>query len=304
MKRLLSIFAVMAMVLSMQSCIGSSDTPDYNQSISLKGYNHVTEITSSSSDNVRLKAAKYNIGINMTANTLDLDITGAFDANGDETTMYLKNIKFSYSATTGFTFSLAEATPTSSDGTEHKITGLNGNITQWAIVNSDQTAYFYMSLLQISYTLDSKYDVFATIETSTGTSPEVLFTNCSTTTTAESVSPFSTTVTTYMITFNSTTSANVTLRSAQFSQRMPQTSMVFPNIPVTLTKDGYVLEAAEITPTINDTPMPSYKISNFKLEATNKGTVANTSFNCTISDVLYTVKGYGTMKAKSSTSDQ
>lgn len=292
------------MVLSMQSCIGSSDTPDYNQSISLKGYNHVTDLTSSADNNIYLKAAKYNIGINMTAYTIDLDITGTFSESGDETTLHFKDIKYTYSATTGFSFSLAEATPTSSDGTEHKVTNLNGNITQWAIVNSDQTSYFYMSLLKINYTLDSKYEVFATIETSTGTSPEVLFTNCSTTTTAENVSPFSTTVTTYMITFNSTTSANVTLRNAQFSQRMPQTSMVFPNIPVKLTQDGYILEAGEITPTINDTPMPSYKISNFKLETSSKGTVVNTSFNCTISDVPYTVKGYGSISAKSSTSDQ
>ncbi len=295
MKKLLSIFAVLAMVLMTQSCVGSSDTPDYNQSISLKGYNHINELTSTDNP-IRLKAAKYNIGINMGDYTMDIDITGAYDASGDETTLYFKKIKYSYSSTTGFTFSLAEATPTSSDGTEHKVTDLKGNITQWAILNSGESTYFFLSLLQISYTLDSKYEVFATIETSTSTLPEVLFTNCSTKTTAESVSPFSTTVTTYMVKFNSTTNADVILRNAQFSQRMPQTSMVFPNLPVTLTKDGYVIEAAEITPTVNDTPMASYKISNFKFEATNKGTISNTSFNCTISDVPYTVTGYGTMK--------
>ena len=41
MKKLISLFAILAMVFSMQSCINSGDTPDATQTIALKGYNHI-----------------------------------------------------------------------------------------------------------------------------------------------------------------------------------------------------------------------------------------------------------------------
>ena len=43
MKKLISLFAILAMVFSMQSCINSGDTPDATQTIALKGYNHIHE---------------------------------------------------------------------------------------------------------------------------------------------------------------------------------------------------------------------------------------------------------------------
>ena len=61
MKKLISLFAILAMVFSMQSCINSGDTPDATQTIALKGYNHIHEPAKVDAP-LRNKAAKIRNG--------------------------------------------------------------------------------------------------------------------------------------------------------------------------------------------------------------------------------------------------
>lgn len=150
-----------------------------------------------------------------------------------------------------------------------------------------------ITVLQISYTVNDKYDIFATLQTSTSATPEIYYTNCSTTTSAEGIAPFTTTVTTYLVNFITSTKANVTIVSAQFAQRMPQMTMVFPGVDVEMTASGYVFKADELIPKISDTPMPSYKVTNFRMETSSKGAVANVAFNCNIKGLNYSVAAMG-----------
>ena len=117
--------------------------------------------------------------------------------------------------------------------------------------------------------------------------------SCSTTTSAEGIAPFTTTVTTYLVNFITSTKANVTIVSAQFAQRMPQMTMVFPNVDVEMTASGYVFKADELIPKISDTPMPNYKVTNFRMETSSKGAVASVAFNCNIKGLNYSVAAMG-----------
>ena len=223
MKKLISLFAILAMVFSMQSCINSGDTPDATQTIALKGYNHIHEPAKVDAP-LRNKAAKYEMDINLSQMTMTLKATGAIESDGEEISLVFNNIALKYDQTNGgFSFSLPEATPVASDGNNYKVTDLNGSIAAYALSNSATSSMVTaITVLQISYTVNDKYDIFATLQTSTSATPEIYYTNCSTTTSAEGIAPFTTTVTTYLVNFITSTKANVTIVSAQFAQRMPQ----------------------------------------------------------------------------------
>ena len=308
MKKLISLFAILAMVFSMQSCINSGDTPDATQTIALKGYNHIHEPAKVDAP-LRNKAAKYEMDINlsqMTMSKYEMDInlsqmtmtlkaTGAIESDGEEISLVFNNITLKYDQTNGgFTFSLPEATPVASDGNNYKVTDLNGSIAAYALSNSTRSSMVTaITVLQISYTVNDKYDIFATLQTSTSATPEIYYTNCSTTTSAEGIAPFTTTVTTYLVNFITSTKANVTIVSAQFAQRMPQMTMVFPDVDVEMTASGYVFKADELIPKISDTPMPNYKVTNFRMETSSKGAVASVAFNCNIRGLNYSVAAMG-----------
>ena len=110
MKKLISLFAILAMVFSMQSCINSGDTPDATQTIALKGYNHIHEPAKTDAP-LRNKAAKYEMDINLSQMTMTLKATGAIESDGEEISLVFNNIALKYDQTNGgFTFSLPEAT--------------------------------------------------------------------------------------------------------------------------------------------------------------------------------------------------
>ena len=100
-------------------------------------------------------------------------------------------------------------------------------------------------------------------------------------------------MTTYLVNFITSTKANVTIVSAQFAQRMPQMTMVFPDVDVEMTASGYVFKADELIPKISDTPMPSHKVTNFRMETSSKGAVASVAFNCNIKGLNYSVAAMG-----------
>ena len=280
MKKLISLFAILAMVFSMQSCINSGDTPDATQTIALKGYNHIHEPAKVDAP-LRNKAAKYEMDINLSQMTMTLKATGAIESDGEEISLVFNNIALKYDKTNGgFSFSLPEATPVASNGKDYKVTDLNGSIAAYALRNSTTSSMVTaITVLQISYTVNDKYDIY--------------YTNCSTTTSAEGIAPFTTTVTTYLVNFITSTKANVTIVSAQFAQRMPQMTMVFPGVDVEMTASGYVFKADELIPKISDTPMPSYKVTNFRMETSSKGAVASVAFNCNIKGLNYSVAAMG-----------
>lgn len=290
MKRLLSIFAILAMVFSVQSCIGSSDSPDQTASVSLKGYNHIYE--PGQADNpVRNKTAKCDLEVNLSKMTMTVASTGALASDGEEITLTFTNVPMKYSQAKGFTFELPTTTPLSSDGKEHKVSNLKGTFVTYGI--SDNTSMIAINVLQLSYTVDGQYVVNTTMQSPIDNDskvPQLYFTNCSTTTTAEGLDPFSTTVTTYLVYFTAADKADVRIFNAQFAQRMPQLTMVFPDVPVKFTAEGYVLDAETVVPKINDTPQPGYEVKNFQMNITDNASLATVVFNCNIKDAAYTTR--------------
>ena len=290
MKRLLSIFAILAMVFSIQSCIGNSDNPDYTQSVQLKGYNHIYE--PDKTDNpVRNKTAKCVLDVNISQMTMTLASTGAIESDGEEITLTFTDIPMKYSQSKGFSFELPTTTPVSSDGKDYKVSNLKGTFVTYGI--SDNTTMVAINVLQLSYTVDNKYVITTTMQTPIDTdskAPQYYFVNSSTTTTAAGLEPFSTTVTSYLVYLTAADKADVRIINAQFAQRMPQMTMVFADVPVKLTAEGYELEAETIVPKINDTPQPNYEVKNFKMNITDNASTATVVFNCNIMDAAYTTR--------------
>ena len=67
MKKLISLFAILAMVFSMQSCINSGDTPDATQTIALKGYNHIHEPAKVDAPRLHAVAVRHTVAVSVAA---------------------------------------------------------------------------------------------------------------------------------------------------------------------------------------------------------------------------------------------
>lgn len=101
-----------------------------------------------------------------------------------------------------------------------------------------------------------------------------------TTSTDEQGTVFSTDTPAYNLTLASDLkTASLEISGAQFIASMPAMNITLPNIPVKIAGTNVILEASEITPTINNTPFPSFPISNFKATI-NLASTANISFQC------------------------
>lgn len=61
---------------------------------------------------------------------------------------------------------------------------------------------------------------------------------------------------------NTSLAADLTILNPRFIPNMPVERMTFPDIPLTLTTDGYSLEAEKIIPTISGTPYPAFPITD------------------------------------------
>ena len=101
--------------------------------------------------------------------------------------------------------------------------------------------------------------------------------------------PFTTTGTTYEVKITSPTTADVTLKDAQFMDKMPQQTIQLKNVPIVATTNGYRIEAAEVVPCINDVPFEKYKITNLYLSTINKAKSFNLKFNCTYSGITFKI---------------
>lgn len=287
MKKLLTMLALLAMVFTLPSCNDKEGDTDVKQGLILLGYNHIYE--PGNADNaVRNKAAKYKCVFNFSKSTLELEITGAFDNGGDQVSLTLEDVPFKFSATKGYTFSIADATPTASDGGTYKVTNLNGSVISYVLDVNTESRLNANTVMQISFTLDGKYDVYSVLQTMSSSSPEIHYTNCSTSISQDGSERYSSTGITYLVNFTSSKKADVTAYNTRLTPGMQETAVTFKDVTVELTAEGYHLAAELIVPMDGDSPLTGYQVKDFSMDIADKGATATVKFNCENAGKTYT----------------
>lgn len=117
----------------------------------------------------------------------------------------------------------------------------------------------YEPMFVFSFILDGKYRIVG--------SRQPFLLNGTTTSTAQADnSSYSTDKTNYSVALDFTKeTATIKLTGAQFVANMPAQNMEFGSLPFTIAEDGVItIEAADVIPTIANTPQEDFPISNLK----------------------------------------
>lgn len=286
MKKLLTLFALLAMVFVLPSCDDNGGDNDFKQGLILLGYNHIYEPNNPESQ-ARNKAGNYKCVFNHSKNTVTITATGAFESDGDRVSLTFEDVPFTFSATKGYTFSLAEATPTASDGGTYKVTNLTGSVISYVLDVSTESRLNANTVMQISFTLDGKYEVFSVLQTMTTGTAEIHFTNCDTAIRQDGEVRYSSESVTYLVSFTSSNTADVTAYNTRLTPSMKETTVTFKNVPVVTTAEGYHLTADLIIPMTGNEQLTSYPVKNFSMDITDKATIASVAFNCESAGTVY-----------------
>lgn len=134
----------------------------------------------------------------------------------------------------------------------------------------------YRMVAAVDYTIDSQYQVTVIPTTA-------YFFGTMTSTDDASGTSFSKKNVPVTVTFKPASgTADLAISGARFSEAMPRDmDMTFPGLTFKVTQTGYILEASEIIPTINNDPFPAYPIKNLNLTANNATGTMSGNFECT-----------------------
>ncbi len=280
MKKLLATLLILPLFLT--SCLGNDEPVESTTTLKYLGNNHIY-----SSEETILKNAEYTLDMNFTAMTTTLTINSAYTSNGEPVTIRLKDIKMEFSQDKGYTFQVAEMVPEVSDGNaeDYAVSNLNARIYPY-YKSDDQVGMKQIIIMEISYRLGHKYQVFAC-----NPSPE--FPNTSTTTYGDGA-PYETTKTTYSVKFDKDNKhAAITIQNAQFAETMPMQTMELKNVPVTVTQTGYTLATDKVIPEINGVPFEQFAITDLAMYVGSNGMQMNIGFKCQPMGKSYQVNGQG-----------
>lgn len=133
------------------------------------------------------------------------------------------------------------------------------------------------NLVSIEFTIDNRYDIKTFF-----THSQYIGTTKSTDITDPENAPFSTEASSYLIILDDKTkTVEVQIASPKFLEAMPSNLgiMVFSDIPVTYTKEGYSFKINKLTPKIGEDPYPAFEITNLEGKVV-AGQALNLNFDC------------------------
>lgn len=270
MKKIL-LFLSITLSLAMTSCLDNGDEPNTVMTANYACYNNVEDLQNNPGK-YELKAGTYVFTMDVSNMKLDLAIRGNFGESGDvNLTINSLDMKL---ADYEYNFSADALTPEVADGIagSHLIQNLKGSIHPYVITNGTQVQQILV--YQVSFVLDGRYRVTAISRNS------YIFSQNTITTSAEG-GAYSTDKTQYSVKFTDTSKADVTIYEAKFVEEMPQgITFTLKDLPVTLTANGYTLQADNITPVLatSETPATQYPVSDFRLDM--NGTNMSLQFKC------------------------
>lgn len=264
--KIFKLFLASILTVLMTSCLGNTKNT-VTQDFSPYCLSYVLDTTTG--DNVVSSGATYKLVNNFDDGTLDIDISGVKMPNGTYIAFDIKGTRYGYNDNGAMSLYV----PSSSflaGGETHTVTDLRLEYYSRYLGNQS------FPMLLLSYMIDSRYFVRVIYNPAYYWGP--------TTVTDQDGKVFVNTDQTsfYGVQFDlDTKKASFAALGAKFAEGMPSLNMMFKDIEYTMDAYGYKMEKAELTPTIGDTPYPSYKITDFKMEG-YWGGVQYVTFTCTI----------------------
>lgn len=284
MKKFSLLLALTVLITSMTSCLESGDEPSYSTTLNYVGYNHVHNPETNEST---LKATSYVLVMDFINMTLDLQISSGYTPDSEPVTIQMKGLKLTMDKE-GYKFTSAEKTPdavSSGRPEDYIVRNLSGRISSYFYQDQEIGSVREVIVLETSYRISDKYDVFACTQTP-------YFPNCETVTRGDS-EPYTSTTATYEIELTDTKTANVKINNIRFHKQMPQITMTVEKVPVELLPYGYRLKIDEVIPKISDVPADDYKITNFETTVSSNGTAMTLGFNCNYKGTPHMVSATG-----------
>lgn len=268
--KFLKLLPLLFSVLLFSSCGSDNDEPENTATLSLPtSTNFIASYDNTNGNLATLPGANFFIQVNLSATTYQVAVNDLQFTPGEVATSFvLPELRYAVTQNGWEMEHEGEIKVDATNGT-HTVSDLKVVFNLRA--NGNQV------LVALSFTLDGRYDIntILTQNVFVGTTTSVDLSD-------PSDKPFTTKTSQYFVQL-AKDGKTATLRIAypQFLATMPSTIEVmdFPNIPVTIIRDGFTLVASEIIPEIKGTPYPDFKISNLRAEAEMGGDF-DLSFEC------------------------
>lgn len=253
-------------VMGLSSCLGSGSNT-VTQDFSSYTLTYITDLNSGVSS--LNSEATYKVYNNVDEGTMSVEIGSLKLPNGTYVSLAIPDTRYSYNEQGAMTMSIPSCI-SSVAGITHTITDLKFEF--YSRYYGSQA----FPMLVMSFNLDASNMVRVIYNPAYYWGTTVVTDQDGNSFTNDNQSTF------YGIQFMpDKNNATVGVFNAKFAEGMPAMNMTFKDIPYTINQSGYDCTIAELTPTIGDTPYPSYKITDFRMSGMWGGTQV-VSFTCTI----------------------
>ncbi|MBD5253059.1 MAG: hypothetical protein HDS51_02375 [Barnesiella sp.] len=266
----ISLFLCMAAVAcGLSSCLGNGEQ---RQSITFNYkdcFNVVTDLNTGVSE-VRLSPT-YHMDMNLTEGTADITMTNiSLPGVTGALSFKLEGIKFTFDKRGNYIISGRDLVPSGSAADYYTFSSLSIMFVDRMLSEEGARIPAYY----INFVINNKTQVNAV-------STENYYFG-KTTVTSENTTPYTTYETYYTVILDPQSMvATIGFNSARFSDKMPLSlNFTLKDLPFTVDPQGYkIIKADATTPYLNNTPNPSYDITNLSVNGvTNKG--ATFDFDC------------------------
>lgn len=248
----------------MTSCLGDAENVQA-ENFTNYCFNYVTDMSTGTSETTW--GATYMLETNYTDGVATFNITGLKLASSQSVSLSFSNMKYSYNEKGGFVIK-APSYESSYNGQRHTVTDFSMEYYRRSVGTR------YLPAMFLTFKVDNAYSVRVVYTPSAylGTTAVVDADGKS----FSSQKPY------YAVAFDPTKSISALhILGAQFAEGMPAMDMVFTDIPVTFSHNGFEMAKAELIPQIGNTPYQDFKITDLTVSAAYEG-MMTVNFTCTI----------------------
>lgn len=268
MNKFLNYFSMLLLgMLAMTSC----STETENETVTVQGFNNTFAYVTSLTDGTAAYYGniRYEVRINYTRPSAEVLIAGLKLPDGTSFPQFsISGLKVAIDNKGWIEISGENITPGISGAAYTPNIGKFKMRIYQRYIETD-----YLPAFSMSMTLDKKYSIVSSYENQ----------HCfgTTVSTAEGLPKFETQGTAYDLAFNvETRCVTITLKRAQFNDRMPAMDMVFKNIPFVIQGDKAVFSIENLIPEQGGTPAAGFPITNLSGSLGFSGNF-NFGFTCT-----------------------
>lgn len=268
----LKFLAFIALAIFMASC-DDENTEKFNEKFTLKQSNKVTNLSKGSSS---VYAAEYTYDIDYVDGTMDITASGVkFSPFMPAITFVINDVEFTYSDK-GININASSIVPEVNGEAmaQYTFTKITGQIT----TKEEPTE----NVAFVEFILNNQYSIVAyPTPLIFDQESQVIVEQSSN----DSYKYVNEETTCKIIVNEETSTADIYVNKAQFAIKMPAMNMLFKDVAITATENGFTLSNDSLTPFIigdtgAETPMPNYPIT--ELQGTINDDVLQLKFVCSI----------------------